>query len=232
MVDEHILDLVPAYALGALDADEYQKAARHLEVCQSCQAELDVYRQLTADLALAAPQRNPPQHLKARLMDQIHQPVDQVPSSWMQKLWARVHRLSPVWSLTSFVLILVLAVSNIFFWQQSRQMQSRLHTLALNNTSAAPNATGLLVLSVDGARGTLVVDGLPSLGESQQYQLWLIAGGQRTSGGVFSVGKKGYGYLWIKAPEPLNSYESFGITIEPYGGSPGPTGEKVLHGQF
>ena len=232
MVDEHILDLIPAYTLGALDAEEAQEATRHLEGCPVCQAELNLYRQMTAELALASPPRNPPEHLKARLINQIHLPVDQVPPIRTQKFWQRIGRLSPVWSLTSMVLVLVLAVSNLVFWQQSRQLQTRMHTLALSNTSAAPGATGLLVLSVDGERGTLVVDGLPSLGETHQYQLWLIDQGQRTSGGVFSVGKKGYGYLWIKSPAPLNSYDSFGITIEPYGGSPGPTGEKVLHGEF
>ncbi|RJQ80137.1 MAG: anti-sigma factor [Desulfobacteraceae bacterium] len=32
------------------------------------------------------------------------------------------------------------------------------------------------------------------------------------------------------SPRPLNSYRTFGITIEPRGGSPGPTGSKVLGG--
>jgi anti-sigma-K factor RskA len=58
--------------------------------------------------------------------------------------------------------------------------------------------------------------------------LWLIQDGQRTSGGVFSVSDEGYGSLWISSPEPLATYSAFGITIEPAGGSPGPTGDKVL----
>jgi anti-sigma-K factor RskA len=84
------------------------------------------------------------------------------------------------------------------------------------------------VVSLDGEHGTLVVDGLAALGEEQQYQLWLIQDGQRTSGGVFSVSEEGYGSLWISSPEPLSSYSTFGITIEPAGGSPGPSGDKVL----
>jgi hypothetical protein len=62
------------------------------------------------------------------------------------------------------------------------------------------------------------------------FGLALNSDGLRTSGGVFAVNPEGYGALWISSPEPLSSYPAFGITIEPVGGSPGPTGEKVLGG--
>jgi len=100
----------------------------------------------------------------------------------------------------------------------------------LTGTEAAPGATGTIVISMAGESGTLVVDGLPSLDEAHQYQLWLIRDGQRTSGGVFSVNPEGYGSLWISFPANLTSYDAFGITIEPAGGSPGPTGDKVMVG--
>jgi anti-sigma-K factor RskA len=57
---------------------------------------------------------------------------------------------------------------------------------------------------------------------------WLIENGQRTSGGVFSVSQEGYGSLRVSSPQPLSNYSAFGITVEPVGGSPGPTGNKVL----
>ena len=90
----------------------------------------------------------------------------------------------------------------------------------------------MLVISSDGEHGTLVVDGLPPLDASQQYQLWLIQDGQRTSGGIFSVDGEGYGSLWITSPKPLISYQAVGITVEPAGGSPAPTGERVLGGEL
>jgi anti-sigma-K factor RskA len=70
------------------------------------------------------------------------------------------------------------------------------------------------------------------LGSDQQYQLWLVLDDERTSGGVFSVDYYGYGAMVIHAPRPLNEYTSFGVTVEPAGGSPAPTGEKVLGGEF
>ena len=107
-----------------------------------------------------------------------------------------------------------------------------MQVVAMVGTDAAPAAVGTLVISGDGEYGTLAVDGLAALDPDHQYQLWLIRDGQRTSGGVFSVNPEGYGALWISSPEPLSSYPAFGITIEPEGGSPGPTGDKVLGGSL
>jgi len=72
-------------------------------------------------------------------------------------------------------------------------------TVVLQGTSFSPGASGMLVISRDGEHGTLVVDGLPPLDESHQYQLWLIRNGERLSGGVFSVDARGYGSLWVSS---------------------------------
>jgi len=121
--------------------------------------------------------------------------------------------------------------------QQVRAAVARLpeeqqRVLALAATDAAPGATGKLVISRDGEYGTLVADGLPALDAGHQYQVWLIRTGQHTSGGVFSVGHHGYGVIEILAPEPLGSYPSFHVTVEPSGGSPAPTGAEVLAGHL
>jgi anti-sigma-K factor RskA len=91
-------------------------------------------------------------------------------------------------------------------------------------------ATGFVLISADGEDGALIVDGLPPLEEGQQYQLWLIRDGQRTSGAVFSTDENSYGGTRIRAPLSLLEYSSVGITIEPEGGSAQPTGTKVLGG--
>ncbi len=100
----------------------------------------------------------------------------------------------------------------------------------MTGTTHDPGATGMLVISQDGNLGTLIVDNLPALDSTHQYQLWLIQDNQRASGGVFSVSQDGYGALMVHSTVPLITYSSFGITIEPTGGSPGPTGEKVMGG--
>jgi anti-sigma-K factor RskA len=93
-----------------------------------------------------------------------------------------------------------------------------------------PQAQGYLMVFDNENYGTLVVEDAPLLDAEHQYQLWLIRDGKRTSGGVFSVDQAGYGTLQVSANMPLESFPTFGVTIEPTGGSPGPTGKKVLGG--
>jgi anti-sigma-K factor RskA len=105
-----------------------------------------------------------------------------------------------------------------------------MRVIALANTKDSPQAVGTLVTDQKGIYGTLVVDNLARLDSSHQYQVWLTQAGKRISGGVFSVNPDGYASLEILAPLPLIQYDEIGITIEPNGGSPGPTGAKVLGG--
>ncbi len=240
VMQNHVLELIPAYALDCLDEPDARQVSEHLEVCDSCRAELEVYRDIASELAMAAPEAAPPPVLKAEIFHHIAaranpEPAPQPLSMWQRLLVGLRQGLRPGWGLVSLVVILVLGASNVFLWQRINQMQPRNPEwiqVALKGTDAAPDASGLLVLNKDGSRGTLVVENLPDLDKAHQYQLWLIKNGQRTSGGVFSVRWNGYGSLWVDSPEPLNQYTAFGITIEPAGGSSGPTGAKVLGGNF
>ena len=143
----------------------------------------------------------------------------------------------PQWILatSALALIALLLVSNIALWQRLRVLEQEyeqlndLHTVTLAGTEAAPQAHAILIAPKDGMEGALVVDHLPLLDSAHAYQLWLVdESGQRVSGGVFVVNKEGYATLTIKAPRPLKSYKTFGVTVEPAEGSPGPTGPKVL----
>ncbi len=69
---------------------------------------------------------------------------------------------------------------------------------ALRGSDYAPGAVGTIVVSRDGEHGALVVDGLGTLNPGQQYQLWLIRKGVRTSGGVFSVDIHGYATMYVR----------------------------------
>lgn len=242
LVEEHVLDLLPGFALDCLDEDEAILVTEHLTRCAGCQAELRAYQATVDQLALGVEEATPPAGLKARLLDRIQPGAPDVAarpevSRW-QSLGMFMRRTTPVWGLASLILILVLALGNLLLWQRINTLAARLppadslRTITLSETGVAPGATGLIIVSLDGVHGTLVVDRLPELDESHQYQLWLVEDGQRDDGGVFSVSKVGYGSVWVDSPRPLAGYSAFGITIEPAGGSPGPTGEKVLGGSL
>jgi anti-sigma-K factor RskA len=235
--EPHAIELLPAYALGSLDAEEANQVAEHLAVCPVCRAELASYQAVADQLALAAPDAAPPAALKQQLLGRLQTPhaapESAVHESWWQRLVGLFGSGAPVWGIVSLALVAVLVISNLLWWQHANRHEPEgMQVVAMVGTDAAPHAEGTLVISADGEYGTLVVDGLPELDRAQQYQLWLIRDEQRTSGGVFSVNEEGYGALLISSDDPLSSYPSFGITIEPAGGSPGPTGDKVLGGSL
>lgn len=240
--NEHVMDLIPGFALEILDEQEADRVSNHLQSCPACRSELEAYHAVVASLALAAPEAQPPARLKTRLMASLpeHKSRSAPPQTapWWQILLAFFQGRSLAWNAVSLLLIVVLAASNLVLLNRLDQASSptqvsdSLRTVLLTGTDAAPLATGMLVISKNGEYGTLVVDHLPPLEPSQQYQLWLIRDEVRTSGGVFSVSVEGYGAMEIEISESLSSFPAFGITIEPVGGSPEPTGVRVLGGQL
>lgn len=236
----HILDLIPAYALGSLDADEMAQVTQHLPDCAACREELDAYQQVVDLLPLAAPGSAPSPLLKTRLMAGVGTPEHSLAKTARKPAprltgWARINEAlqrllaGPRWQPASLLLIAILAVGNLLLW---RQLSLTTHDLEreieLSGTETAPEATGVIYVSTNGRNGTLIVEQLPPLTPEQQYQLWLVRDGERDNGGVFSVSENGYHSLQISSPRPLEEYGAFGITIEPAGGSPGPTGQRVL----
>ena len=235
MNDEtHVLDLLAAYAVGSLDSEEAKQVEQHLSICLICRNESSAFQTVAEQLSYAAPAVAPSPDLKDRLMSRVHtaRPKEQEsPRIPAPSLW---QRLLPAWGLASLFLILALGASTFVLWQRFDQLEfttSRgMRAVPLNPADAASRATGFVLISADGDNGALVVDGLPSLGDSQQYQLWLIRDGQRTSGAVFSTDEKSYGGTRIRAPGSLLAYTAVDITIEPAGGSAQPTGAQVLGG--
>ena len=225
---QELRDSIPAYALGILDIDEAEALSGHIASCVVCQAELQAMLQTVNHLGHGAPDAQPRLELKDRVFSQIRleAPADSgVKSTW----WDRLFGPKPALSWISVGLIIVLAVSNLLLWNQVRGMKGTpFESVQLLATDAMPEAKGMIVVSEDGRYGTLVASDLEPLSEAQQYQLWLIKAGERTNGGVFSVSESGYAAFQVYSYEPLSDFDSFGITIEPYGGSPGPTGEKIL----
>jgi anti-sigma-K factor RskA len=235
-VEEHVDELLAAYALGALEHAEALEVSTHLRHCRQCQIELEAYDDVTQALALAAPLHEPPARLKRAVLDHL-ETADRsgpahTPAPWWRRFLPASWRQIPGWGWVSVLLVALLAVGNMALLGRLLGQQpttgTTLQTITLQSTGQYPDATGLMVVGGDGRVGYLVVDHLPPPGEGRQYQLWLIHGEARESAGVFEVGEEGYGGLYMHTEKPLLSYTGFGITNEPEGGSPGPTGEKVL----
>ena len=78
----------------------------------------------------------------------------------------------------------------------------------------------------------LRAEGFPPLAEGQAYQLWLLHGDTRTSGGLFTVDEAGCGTYIFHPSQSLEDFDGMGITPEPATGSPGPTAPPVVRAQL
>jgi anti-sigma-K factor RskA len=103
-------------------------------------------------------------------------------------------------------------------------------TVAIGGTEAQPDSSGFLVLNANEGLAFLSVSGLPELTAEQDYQLWLIEGDTPFSAGVFSVGQPGQSTHAFTVDAERANFNAVGVSIEPTGGSPQPTGDIVLLG--
>jgi anti-sigma-K factor RskA len=232
--DLHVLDSLPAYALGTLDEPEARLVTEHLTGCHMCRTELRAFQNVAHQLAFAAPDTAPSEHLKHRFMERIREIQSTRPQP---EKFSAPRRLIPIGGMIGMLLVLLLLVSNLALWQRLSTLEvlagpRGMRAIALQNTDAAPNASGFVIISSDGMEGVLVVDELPSLDAQYEYQLWLVRNGSTTSGAVFPVDESGYRGMRIEAPETLLRYSSVLVTIEPAGGSAAPTGDTVLDGSL
>ena len=65
-IHDDIQEMLPGYALGALETDEAARAEAHLASCTRCTLVLEEYRPVASALALTVPTVQPPHDLKAR----------------------------------------------------------------------------------------------------------------------------------------------------------------------
>lgn len=248
-------ELYPAFALDAVDAQDKKRIEEHLATCRDCPEIVASYRSVADMLPLAVPMVEPPDDLKARVLAATVSPsrVQQPRLSIWQTLVAGFSNTlrGPAFSAITLLLVLALAIWNISLQNQinqqlasNQQMSSEMtrqralvSTIAysdaqpkhLEATNAAPKAIGRIYAAPELNALALIVYDMPSLEQNKVYQIWLIdPKGDRTSGGTFTVDTAGRGWVLIRAPKSLDNYQGIGITVEPAGGSPKPTGPKMM----
>ncbi len=231
-----------AHALGMLPADRAAALEAHLAVCPDCQNESHSYLALSEGLLHAVSERVPSPRVRARLIATM---------SEERRLAAPPPRLSFSMAGALAGLVLALGLSAGLFAQViglQRQMNNLGEQLRTNQTALAlvaypgarslpvlgENAGGTIVIDSDQHLGVLIAWGLSALDASHTYQVWMIApDGTRTSGGLFDVSPSTpYASVVFQAESPMSAYRGLGVTIEPAGGSPAPTGARVLRADF
>jgi anti-sigma-K factor RskA len=227
-------ELLAAFALHALDRDEEQAVAAHVQSCPLCKRELASLHSVTEQLGSAVEQVSPPPRLREAVLAgiQARQNVIQLRRGWAVGLAA-----------AAAVLLLVLAGLGVSLSRQLTALSARLaaqeQVLALLATpsSRSVSLTGSVTAAVrfvydpDRGLGALVVSDLRDPGRESVYQLWLIAGAQPESAGVFrpSPGQP----VVLRVTGDFSRYQVVAISVERApSGAPQPTTTPVLLGKL
>jgi anti-sigma-K factor RskA len=244
MTDSHPIfqENLAAYALGALDADEALALQAHLQTCESCRAQLAEYQRLSAGLLAALPPRAPGRNLKRTLQRRL---AGESRAARPQSGWP----LGQTAMAAALVLMLALNIFSVFQVYSLRQQQAgftgRYESEQTAIAMLAYPGTQSITFDQSGVSGSLLVDkkrnllavftwNLPPPPAGQTYQMWLIdPRGDRTSGGfLLPEADEPFVMAVIASPQPLVDFIGLGVTLEPLGGSPKPTGPKILRVDF
>jgi anti-sigma-K factor RskA len=242
-----LLDLIPAYALGALDPDERAEVEAFLAADDEARKLLAEYQGLTDSLILTTPARRAPTHLNADLRQrlaasrpQATTPVEQAAPPPL-KIVPRQRTRTWMPYVMAAAAILVVAIVAVLLRpkgppddpvQRYEWIMSHTDAQQIPITPADSNADGHLVVTADGQYGVIEVRQLPALQADQTYQLWLVDDAGAHSGGLMRFDQpQDTNYIVLPLDKPIGDYQGFGVSIEPAGGSPdpnGPSGPRVF----
>ena len=244
MTDNHLIykENLAAYAMGALDPKETSALEAHLRTCDECRTELAEYQHISAGLLAALPPQAPRAALKKNLQKQLQ---SEIKANRPQMKWS-LNRMAVV---AVFVLLIGVNIISVYEIYSLKQEQTELDGQYGSQQSAiamlAYPSTQTIGFEQAGISGSLLVDkkrdllavfawNLPPAPTGKIYQIWLIDPKQdRTSGGfLIPEARQPFVMTVIKPPQPLTGFVGLGVTLEPLGGSPKPTGPRVLRVDF
>lgn len=217
-----LYDLIPAYALGALEEGEEAALDALFAKDAVARQRLADYRQLSAGIALAAPTIQPPADLEVKVLQRVRQEQEKPPRPTR---FLKRRRLGMVAALAA-ALLLVVAV--VFLLEDEADKPLPLSGQALyQQLINDPNSQSIALVPIlsddirgelryrpDSTEAVIRVENLPLLAEDEAYQLWIVDEDGATSGGVYNI-EPGTQYIIVPLERPANTYERIGCTIAP-----------------
>ena len=237
-MSEPIHDLAAPYALDALDDDERHRFEAHLADCAVCRAEV-VELQRGIEALADATATPPPSRLKASVMAAIDDEPQERFAAAPAPTWRE--RLRPLFSSMSWRIGSAAAAAAVVVLAVAIALTLRDGALGPDDVIAAPDAVTVTLPATEAYTGTVeagvayspgrtaavvTFDGLAGVDGDRTYQLWVIDGDGPTPAGLFVPGDGGRATVLLDAP--VRPGDTIGVTVEPSGGSPAPTGEVLF----
>ena len=212
--------LTGAYALDAVSDVERAGFERHLGECAACRQEVAELRATGTWLGVAETV-GPPPALKARVLAEV---------TSTRQLPPRVAALRKPGRTKAFGLRVALfgAAAAAVVAVGVGVVTTSAPPAPVDSVLSAPDATAIqgagegsatLVVSRSRNQAVLLASGLPALDAGHVYQVWMIRAGEARSAGVLQP-------RMLMSDLPPGT-DRIGITVEPAGGSAGPTTPAV-----
>lgn len=217
--------LAAAYALDALDPDERAVFEIHLESCDACRADVRDFTDVAGDLA-GATATTPPPAMRPAVLAEIAQTRQERPA---------VHRLDETRRRPRSGVLMAVAAAVIGLIAGAAIVLSVIDRDS--DADVVLSAPDAITTPLDGAEGSVRVvwstelgqavllgDGLADPGDGREYELWAIVDDGPLPAGLFTPDDGSVETVFELDPA-ATSPAAWGITNEPEGGSPAPTGE-------
>lgn len=245
-----IAELLPDFAIGALDDGDLWRVETHLETCARCREELTW---LVEFGSMAAPVEPPSlavkrelfqragQPLPERLPDDAPRPLQVVPVGSSRR-GAPIRRL-PVrlaWIAlpAAAVALLLLGGWNILLQRELDDRDGRVELFAesanaypLTDSETPSDATATILVDRTNDEAILTARGLPTLEDGQNFQVWLFTQeGDVVNAGSLTADAQGAVVAAIDAPQRYASYWAVGVSIETNQSGAAPSSPLLLGG--
>ena len=262
MDHNELRELTGAYALGMLTDDERLALEGHLRDCQACAAEVRETIKATNALGIGVTQIDPPPSLRARVLAAATAgspaAIPRTTSGALPYWLAAAASIAAV-ALGLYAMNLRTRIQDLegrlrLATAATDQMQKQLVVLKADaddaqrrysiltaadvrriNLAGVPPAAAASAQAFWSPTQGLLFAGtnLPALPAGRVYQLWMVTPEQAALGIALLTPDTGGRVTTITpTPQGVTRLAALAVTVEPTGGSPSPTGEKVLVGLF
>lgn len=229
-VHDEIQTLMPAYALGAIPAEEVPAIRAHIMSCEICFSEAESYADALAALAFATA----PEPLPAGFADRVVAAALSDGSPAVQESPAKVRggwfaRWTPALGFAAAALATLLIATSVSLVNalNERERYQAIVAAMVNddgfNLEGAGGAQGRVLATNEGT--VLITASLGEAPEGRDYQLWLMKDGTPTAAETFDVED---GVAIVRSQHSLEGYDGAAVTVEPEGGSTQPTTDPVM----
>lgn len=223
--------LAGLYALDALDEVETARFERHLAHCDACATEVAEFREAAHRMGAADPVAVP-----AALRSRVLARTAATPQ--VRAVRARRSRRGPLAMVAlgaAAALVAVTSLSVVLVRTRSDLAESRRLAAVLSDPDAAvvthtgdSGVVARLVRSPDAATLVVMLGDLPAVGSDRAYAVWLI--GESGPQPMALLRPDGNGRAVALIDTDVARFVGFGLTTEPAGGSPAPTGPLLVAG--